>query len=162
MFERISICPYIYLLSSKLCIISNNYMYLDKFGMSCLFVLLVTIEKCTSQTPLIPPNTHIENILSNSSMGARLVQVAHARHFQNRSTWINASELGRTVELLLESGDVVGLAIREDTFVSGMELNGLKLFLSGVAVRITRIDDTLHWTGEVVGERLGMYIGLII
>ena len=46
--------------------------------------------------------------------------------------------------------------------MSGMELNGLKLFLSEVAVRITRVDDTLHWTGEVVGERLGMCIGLII
>ena len=46
--------------------------------------------------------------------------------------------------------------------MSDMELNGLKLFPSKVAVRITRVDDTLHWTGEVVGERLGMCIGLII
>ena len=95
-------------------------------------------------------------------MGARLVQVARARHFQNVSTSVNASELERTVELLSESGDVVGLATKEDTFMSGMELNGLKLFPSEVAVRITRVDDTLHWTGEVVGERLGMCIGLII
>ena len=129
---------------------------------SCLFVLLATMERCTSRTPLIPPNTQIENIFSNSSMGARLVQVARARHFQNVSTSVNASELERTVELLSESGDVVGLATKEDTFMSGMELNGLKLFPSEVAVRITRVDDTLHWTGEVVGERLGMCIGLII
>ena len=64
--------------------------------------------------------------------------------------------------MLSESGDVVGLATKEDAFVSGMELNGLKLFPSEVAVRITRVDDALHWTGEVMGERLGMCVGLII
>ena len=56
----------------------------------------------------------------------------------------------------------MGLATKEDAFVSGMELNGLKLFPSEVAVRITRVDDALHWTGEVMGERLGMCVGLII
>ena len=45
---------------------------------------------------------------------------------------------------------------------SGTELHGLKLFPSEVAVRIIRVDDASHWTGEVVGERLGLCMGLVI
>lgn len=120
------------------------------------------MERSACRTPLISLDTQTQNVHSNSSVGARLVQVARARHFQERSTLINASEVGRAVELLSESGDVVGLATKEDAFVSGMDLNGLKLFPSEVAVRITRVDDALHWIGEIMGERLGMCLGLII
>lgn len=54
------------------------------------------------------------------------------------------------------------MATTELELGSGIELHGLKLFPYEVAVHITQIDDALHWTGEVVGERIGLCIGLII
>ena len=43
-----------------------------------------------------------------------------------------------------------------------MELNGIKLFLSEVAVHITRVDDILHWMEEVEGKKLGLCLDLTI
>lgn len=116
----------------------------------------------TSRTPLAPINSNTENILSNSSVGARLVRAARARQIHARSAGLATCERKQTVELLSTIGDVVGMATTELAIGSGMELHGLKLFPSEVAVRITRVDDALHWTGEVVGERLGLCMGLII
>jgi hypothetical protein len=120
------------------------------------------MEGGTSQTPCIPTNTIRENILSNRSVGARLIRAARARRVHARSIGIITSKRRETVELLSAIGDVVGMATTELELGSGMELHGLKLFPSEVAVRITRIDDALHWTGEVIGERLGLCMGLII
>ena len=66
------------------------------------------------------------------------------------------------MELLLKIGEVIGLSITDPTSQSGMALDGVKLFSSEVAVYITRVDDISHWTGEVVGEKLGLCMGLTI
>ncbi len=55
----------------------------------------------------------------------------------------------------------MGMATMEHAFKTGMELNGSKLFPFKVVLCITRVDDVLHWTGEII-ERLGMCVGLII
>ena len=54
------------------------------------------------------------------------------------------------------------MGITDSTVQSGMALHGVKLFSLEVAVYITRVDDISHWTGEVVGEKLGLCIRLII
>ena len=54
------------------------------------------------------------------------------------------------------------MATTELSLGSGMELHGLKLFPYEVAVHITRVDDASHWIREIVGERLGFCMDLII
>ena len=91
-----------------------------------------------------------------------MLRAARARQIHERSVGMDNFEPRRTIELLSEIGNVVGLATMEHAFESGMELHGSRLFPSEVAVRIIRVDDALHWIGEVVGERLGSCMGLII
>jgi hypothetical protein len=43
-----------------------------------------------------------------------------------------------------------------------MELNVVKLCPSEVAVRVVEVRDGSLWTGEIMGEQLGQYIGLVI
>ena len=123
---------------------------------------IVSMERGTSQIPLEPPNIHRSNILPNSSVGARLIRAARARQIQERSVGTGDFEAGRTVELLSKIGIVVGLAKMEHAFKSGMVLHGCRMFPSEVAVHIIWVDNALHWTGEVVGERLGSCMDLII
>ena len=66
------------------------------------------------------------------------------------------------MELLSDSGAIVGFANIDNSIKTGMELNGSKLFPSEVVVRITEARDESQWTGEVVGEVLGLCVGLII
>src|SRR5579875_2006317 len=120
------------------------------------------MESETIQIPLQPRNNQRSNNLSNSSIGVRLIRAARARQIYGRYVEMENSEPETTVELLSKIGDVVGLATREHTFQSGMELHGCRMFPSKVAVRIIQVDDASHWTGEVVGERLGACMGLII
>ena len=54
------------------------------------------------------------------------------------------------------------MGFTDSTVQSGMALHGVKLFSLEVAVYITQVDDILHWTGEVVGEKLGLCMGLTI
>ena len=84
-----------------------------------------------------------------------MIWAARVRQLQDGSNRFNTCLLRRTVELLSEAGEVVGLAYIDHTFGSGMELHGIKLFPLEVAVHITRVDNMTHWTGEVVGEKLG-------
>ena len=91
-----------------------------------------------------------------------MVRAARARQIHARSVQVITSKRRQTVELLSAIGDVVGMATTELALGSGMELHGLKLFPYEVAVHITRVDDASHWTGEVIGERLGLCMDLII
>lgn len=122
------------------------------------------MDSSNFQIPLVHQNTQYRSdvINPNGSVGARLIRAARARRTGDGITQVISSQLGRTFELLSERREVVGLATREYTFETGAQLHGSKLFPSEVAVRITRVDDALHWTGEIVGERLGMCVGLII
>jgi hypothetical protein len=51
---------------------------------------------------------------------------------------------------------------RDNSFSNGMVLNHVKLFLAEAIVRVTRVLDTLQWTRELVGERLGQCQALVI
>src|SRR5688572_12940482 len=104
------------------------------------------MESGTSQIPLESSNTFRSNILPNSSVGAPMLRAVRARQIHERSVGMDNFELGKTIELLSEIGDVVGLATMEHAFESGMELHGSSLFPSKVAVHIIRVDDALHWT----------------
>jgi hypothetical protein len=44
----------------------------------------------------------------------------------------------------------------------GMEFNTVKLCPSDVAIRVVEVSDGSMWTGEIVGERLGQCVGLVI
>ena len=84
-----------------------------------------------------------------------MLRAVRARQIRERSVGMDNFEPGKTIELLSKIGNVVGLATMEHAFESGMELHGSRLFPSKMAVRIIRVDDALHWIGEIVGERLG-------
>ena len=103
-----------------------------------------------------------ENIASDASVGAQLLRAARAGQLQEGSNRFNTCHLRKTVELLSQGGEVASMAYMDHTFGSGMELHGIKLFPSEVAVHIIRVDDMSHWTGEVVGEKLGLCMDMTI
>ena len=66
------------------------------------------------------------------------------------------------MDLLNEDMSIVGRGIIDESIKCEMELNEVKLFPSEIAVRVMLLEDNMHWTGELVGERLGQCKGLII
>jgi hypothetical protein len=58
--------------------------------------------------------------------------------------------------------NVVGTGMINENIKCGMELNAVKLCPSEVAIRIVEVRDGSVWTGEIVGERLGQCVGLVI
>ena len=120
------------------------------------------MEIATSKNSFISSRIGPSNNVLNTSLGAQLVKAVHARQLQQGPNRCSPSDLRRNVELLLEIGEVIGLGITDPTIQSGMALHGVKLFPSEVAVYITQVHDISHWTGEVVGEKLGLCMGLTI
>jgi hypothetical protein len=66
------------------------------------------------------------------------------------------------VELLGSGGNVVGTGVIDGNIKCGMELNAVKMCPSEMAVRVVEISDGFVWTGEIVEERLGQCVGLVI
>lgn len=120
------------------------------------------MENNTIETHVVIGDIRGGDISFNSSIGSRLLRAARARQLHDGLVEICISQQNSRVELLSDTGAVVGMAIMDNAFKSGMELNGMRLFPSEVAVRVTHVDDELHWTGDVVGERLGLSRGLTI
>jgi hypothetical protein len=58
--------------------------------------------------------------------------------------------------------NVVGTGVIIKNIKCGMELNAVKLCPSEVAIRVVEVRDGSVWTGEIVGERLGQCVGLVI
>ena len=56
------------------------------------------------------------------------------------------------VELLSDSGAIVGFANIDNLIKTGMELNGSKLFPSEMAVRITEVRDNHTGPGKLLGK----------
>ena len=86
------------------------------------------MESGTFQPPSLPTNSNRNNIISNGSIGARLVQAARARQIHARFVRVITFEKRETVELLSTIGDVVGMATMELAIGSSMELHGLNFF----------------------------------
>jgi hypothetical protein len=124
--------------------------------------MMTTMANDISQTPLVTRNHETNDRSFSISTGAQIVQAARAR--QRLHAFGEVHTLGRNnmVELLSDSGAIVGFAYIDNSIKTNMELNGSKLFPLEVAVRITEVRDESHWTGEVVGEVLGLCVGLII
>jgi hypothetical protein len=66
------------------------------------------------------------------------------------------------VELLELGENVVGTGVINENIKCGMELNVVKLCPFEVAVRVMEVRDGSVQIGEIVGERLGQCIGLVI
>jgi hypothetical protein len=66
------------------------------------------------------------------------------------------------MELLWLEENVVGTGVIIKNIKCGMELNAVKLCPSEVAIRVVEVRDGSVWTGEIVGERLGQCVGLVI
>jgi hypothetical protein len=98
-------------------------------------------------------------------VGERIVRGSRIRLFQDARESIQRSTEVRgtgTVELLGPGGNVVGTGVLQDNIKCGMELNAVKLCPFEVAVQVVRVLEESVWTGEIVGERLGQCIGLVI
>ena len=106
------------------------------------------MENDTVETHVVTRNIRGGDFSFNNSMGSRLLRATRARQVQDGLVEICIFQQNSSVELFSDTGTVVGMAIIENTFRSGMELNGMRLFPSEVAMRITRVDDELHWTKE--------------
>jgi hypothetical protein len=66
------------------------------------------------------------------------------------------------VELLGPGASVVGKGVIDGNIKCGMELNIMKLCPFEVAIRVVEVSNGSMWTGEIVEERLGQCIGLVI
>ena len=102
------------------------------------------MENNTIETLVVIGDIRGGDISFNSSIGSRLLRAARARQLHDGLVEICISQQNSRVELLSDTGAVVGMAIMDNAFKSGMELNGMRLFPSEVAVRVTHVDDELH------------------
>ena len=66
------------------------------------------------------------------------------------------------MELLGKGGNVVGKGLIDCNVKCGMELNAVKLYPFEVAIWILEVIDGSVWTKEILGERLGQCVGLVI
>jgi hypothetical protein len=66
------------------------------------------------------------------------------------------------VELLKPGGNVVGTGVLQENIKCKIKLNAVKLCPFEVAVQVVRALEESVWTGEIVGERLGQCVGLVI
>jgi hypothetical protein len=66
------------------------------------------------------------------------------------------------MELLGSGGNVVRTGVLQDNIKCGMELIAVKLCPFEVAVQVVLVLDESVWIGEIVGERLGQYVGFVI
>ena len=107
--------------------VKELYMFWSFFHPQIPIFLIATIESGTSQPSSVPTNSTRNNILSNGTIGARLVRAARARQIHARFVQVISSKRRETVELLSAIGDVVGMATTELALGSGMELHGLKI-----------------------------------
>jgi hypothetical protein len=99
------------------------------------------------------------------SVGQRVVRASRIRLFQDPSgsTHRNIQVPDRgSVELLGPRASVVGKGVIYGNIKCGMELNIVTLCPSEVAIRVVEVRDGSVWTGEIMGERLGQCVGLII
>jgi hypothetical protein len=99
------------------------------------------------------------------SVEDRIVRANRTRLFQDPSESTHRSTQLRergTVELLGSRENVVGTGVIDENIKCGMELNAVKLRPSKVAVWVVEVRDGSVWTGEIVEERLGQCVGLII
>jgi hypothetical protein len=99
------------------------------------------------------------------SVRERIIRRSRISLFQDASESIQRSTEVRgtgTVELLGPGGNVVGIGVLQDNIKCGMELNAVKLCPFEVAVQVVQVLEESVWTGEIVGERLGQCVGLVI
>jgi hypothetical protein len=99
------------------------------------------------------------------SVGQRVVRANCIRLFQDPSGSthrnIQVPDKG-TMELLGPGASVVGKGVIDGNIKCGMELNIMKLCPFEVAIRVVEVSNGSMWTGEIVEERLGQCIGLVI
>jgi hypothetical protein len=109
---------------------------------------------------------HHNAVGNTTNIGARIVRAARVRLFDTttRTNIVENSQRSQSsyVNLLSLEGNIVGVGILQHSIHVGMTLNYIKLFPSEVAVRVIEVSDASYWTGEVIGERLGMCLGLTI
>src|SRR5450759_2522824 len=99
------------------------------------------------------------------SVGERIIRRSRISLFQDARESIQRSTEVRgtgTVELLGPGGIVVGTGVLQHNIQCGMELNAVKLCPFEVAVRVVQVLEESVWTGEIVGERLGQCVGMVI
>jgi hypothetical protein len=104
-------------------------------------------------------NSAIVSVGERIIRGSRIILFQDPTESTHRSTEVR--EIG-TVELLGSGGNVVGTGVIDGNIKYSMDLNVVKLCPSEVAVWVVEISDGSVWIGEIVGERLGQCIGLVI
>ena len=100
---------------------------------------MTTMTKDISQTPLVTRNHETNDRSFSISTGAQIVQAARARHRLDPFGEVYTLGQNNRVELLSDSGAIVGFAYIDNSIKTNMELNGSKLFPLEVAVRITEV-----------------------
>ena len=100
---------------------------------------MTTTANDISQIPLVTRNHQTNDRSFSISTGARIVQAAYARQRLNAFGEVHTPGRNNMVELLSDSGVIVGFANIDNLIKTGMELNGSKTFLSEVAVHITEV-----------------------